>query len=210
GVLFLDELLEYKRNILELLREPMESRTISLSRNMGSITYPANFMLIGALNPCPCGYYLSGIKDCTCSESERIKYINRLSGPFLDRVDIFTFAHHHRYEEMSSKRQEETSSAIKSRIEVARKLQLERFKGSSILRNADMNGEELKKFCHMGRDAKRNLEKYFYRFPFSMRTYNRILKISRTIADLEGSETIKVSHVMEAINYRQFINGNVI
>lgn len=210
GVLFLDELLEFKRNLLNLLREPLESKSISISRNSGTVIYPANFMLIGALNPCPCGYYLSDVKECTCTDNERLNYINKLSGPFIDRIDIFTFARQHKYEEMCSQSQEETSAAIKIRVERARQLQRERFKGTPILQNADMDGEALKKFCHIRKDAKNNLEKYFRKFPFSMRTYNRILKISRTIADLDGSEQIKTCHIIEAINYRQFMNGNAI
>ena len=210
GVLFLDELLEFKRDVLEVLREPLESRTITISRNTGSVTYPASFMLIGALNPCICGNYLNEMKQCTCTEAQRLNYLNRLSGPFLDRIDIFTFAHQHKYEEMCCQSNEETSASIKKRVELARQIQIDRFNSLSIYQNSEMNGEMLKKYCNIGKDAKGCLERYFRRFPFSMRAYNRILKIGRTIADLEASNQIKTCHIVEAVSYRQFINGNVI
>lgn len=204
GVLFLDELLQFKKAVLEVLREPLESKSITINRCSGSVIYPANFMLVASLNPCPCGYYLSKVKDCTCSEHERTKYLSKLSGPFLDRIDMFSFTYQHNYEEMISNSIEESSKTIKERVEAARKIQRERFYTNRINCNADMSGNDIKRYCSLSYSAEKILNRYFNKFPFSLRVYNRILKIGRTIADLEQSKEISSLHIVEAISYRQF------
>jgi magnesium chelatase family protein len=210
GILFLDELLEFKKAVLEVLREPLESKQITISRCTGSVSYPADFMLVASLNPCPCGYYLSKVKECTCSEHERLKYLSRLSGPFLDRIDMFSFAYAHNFNEMTNTVEEESSKSIKERVETARLIQRKRFSLEVLNCNADMSGHHIKKYCTIDATAENILKRYFTKFPFSMRIYNRLLKVSRTIADLEGSNEITSGHIVEAISYRQFIKGDAI
>lgn len=210
GVLFLDELLEFDKGVLEVLREPLENKKITISRSSGSVVYPANFMLIGSSNPCPCGYYLSKVKECSCSDNERRKYLNKLSGPFLDRIDLFTFAYQHQYKEIVSTNKEESSDAIKKRVEAARTIQKLRFKNQNVQYNAAMKNSHIKEFCKLDTESEKILQRFFYKFPFSLRAYNKILKISRTIADLEGSKKIRATHVVEAFSYRQFGDDKVI
>jgi magnesium chelatase family protein len=210
GVLFLDELLEFKRTVLEVLREPLERKSITISRCSGSVSYPANFMLVASLNPCPCGYYLSKVKECSCTELERRKYLSKLSGPFLDRIDMFSFTYQHKYEEMVSVTAEESSKNIKKRVEAARNIQRERFLKENMYCNADMSSNHIKIYCSMDSSSENVLNRYFNKFPFSMRIYNRILKISRTIADLDNCKEINSSHVVEAISYRQFTEEEII
>ncbi len=210
GVLFLDELLEFDKNVLEVLREPLENKIITLSRNSGTVVYPANFMLIGSSNPCPCGYYLSRVKECSCSDHERRKYLSKLSGPFLDRIDLFTFAYQHQYKEIISTSKEESSRTIKSRVEAARAIQKSRFKNQEIQCNAAMKNSHIAEYCKLDNESEKILQRFFYKFPFSLRAYNKILKISRTIADLEGSENIRSPHIMEAFSYRQIEEDKVI
>ncbi|WP_139904549.1 YifB family Mg chelatase-like AAA ATPase [Clostridium thermarum] len=210
GILFLDELLEFNKTVLEVLREPLESKQITISRCTGSVVYPADFMLVASLNPCPCGYYLSKVRECTCSDHERIKYLNKLSGPFLDRIDMFSFAYAHNFNEMTSTTKEESSESIRKRVEAARQIQRKRFAMEKLNCNGDMSGRHIRKYCTIDSAAEDILNRYFNKFPFSMRIYNKVLKISRTIADLENSKDITSSHVIEAISYRQFIKGDVI
>ena len=210
GVLFLDELLEFKRSVLEVLREPLERKSITISRSSGSVNYPANFMLVASLNPCPCGYYLSKVRECNCSSNDRIKYINKLSGPFLDRIDMFSFTYQHKYEEMITPSTEESSKDIKKRVESARNIQRARYNKENLFCNADMSGNHIKKYCSLDSSSENILNRYFNKFPFSMRVYNRILKISRTIADLDNCKDIHSNHVVEAISYRHFIEEEVI
>lgn len=210
GVLFLDELLEFKRSVLEVLREPLERKSITISRCSGSVSYPANFMLVASLNPCPCGYYLSKSRECSCTQHDRIKYLNKLSGPFLDRIDMFSFTYQHKYEEMTATTIEESSKSIKMRVEAARNVQRTRFEKDNLHCNADMSGSHIKRHCNLDASSEKILNRYFNKFPFSLRVYNRILKISRTIADLDNCKNISSSHVVEAISYRQFTEGEVI
>ncbi|HCW04675.1 MAG TPA: magnesium chelatase [Clostridium sp.] len=210
GVLFLDELLEFDKSVLEALREPLENNKITIGRASGTVIYPANFMLIGSLNPCPCGYYLSNVKDCSCSDNQRTKYLNKLSGPFLDRIDLFTFAYQHQYKEIVSAGKEESSKTIKARVEAARSIQKLRFKGQSLQYNSAMKASHIKEYCILDTESEKILQRFFHKFPFSLRAYNKILKISRTIADLDSSKDIGPSHVMGAFSYRHFGEGKVI
>lgn len=210
GILFLDELLEFDKSVIEVLREPLENKKITISRSSGTVVYPANFMLIASLNPCPCGYYLSKVKECSCSDNERRKYLNRLSGPFLDRIDLFTFAYQHQYQEIVATNKEESSSTIKSRVEAARAIQKLRFKDQGVQYNAAMSNSHIKEYCKLNKESEKILQRFFYKFPFSLRAYNKILKISRTIADLDSSKEIGPAHVMEAFSYRQFGEDKVI
>ncbi|OPJ61794.1 YifB family Mg chelatase-like AAA ATPase [Clostridium oryzae] len=206
GILFLDELSEFDRSTLELLREPLEENTITISRSTGTVKYPANFLFIAAMNPCRCGYYLSGVKQCHCTEPERKRYINKFSGPFLDRVDIFSFAHPNKYNELVSDSHEESSKDIKKRVQTARDIQAQRYINENINYNGNLNEAQIKKYCKISQSSLRILEKYFNKYNISARSYNKILKVSRTIADLNGSEAIKEDHLAEAIQYRQFID----
>lgn len=210
GVLFMDELLEFDKCVLEVLREPLENKKIIISRSSGTVVYPANFMLVGSLNPCPCGYYLSKVKECSCSDNERKKYLNKLSGPFLDRIDIMTFAYQHQYKEIVSTNKEESSKTIKLRVEAARAIQNIRFNNQSVKCNADMTNSHIKEYCKLNSECEKILQRFFFKFPFSLRAYNKILKISRTIADLDSSMEIRSSHIMEALSYRQLGENKVI
>ncbi|MDT8716437.1 YifB family Mg chelatase-like AAA ATPase [Clostridium sp. 19966] len=210
GILFLDEFPEYERRVIEALREPLEEKKITITRSVGTVCYPANFMLICALNPCPCGFYGSGIKECNCSDSEKRKYLSKLSGPFLDRIDIFSFAQYQKYKDIICTNPEETSSLIRSRVEYAREIQQKRFKDDIFLCNNDMNEKSIKKYCKLTSSAENILEKFFNKYPSSTRAYIKILKLSRTISDMEESNLIHSKHITEAIKYRQFINNEVI
>ncbi|MFL0268258.1 YifB family Mg chelatase-like AAA ATPase [Candidatus Clostridium radicumherbarum] len=210
GVLFLDEILEFKKGVLEVLRQPLEDRSIKISRANGSVVYPASFMLVGSLNPCPCGYYRSASKICNCSDYERKRYISKLSGPLLDRIDIFVYVNSLNYKEITTKNKSESSITIKKRVDAARKLQKERFKNSKINCNAQMNMKQISEHCKLDKDSSILLEKIYNKYHLSNRAYSRILKISRTISDLNGNKTIKYTDVVEAINYRKFLEENII
>lgn len=210
GVLFLDEILEFKKNVLEVLRQPLEDRTITISRATGSVLYPANFMLAGSLNPCPCGYYGSSVKPCTCTDYERKRYINKLSGPLLDRIDIFIFVNPIPYKDLTSKKKSESSQEIKKRIEKARNIQKDRFAKKKIYCNAQMNQTLVSKYCILNKSTEKLIENIYTKFNLSTRAYNRILKVSRTIADLNGRDNIEEIDVIEALQYRRFLNENII
>ncbi|KAJ51549.1 magnesium chelatase family protein [Clostridium tetanomorphum] len=204
GVLFLDELLEFKKDVLESLRQPLENRKIKISKSSGTVEYPCNFMLVGALNPCPCSKI-----PCECSELEKRRYINKLSGPLLDRIDIFTPLSKLEYREIKSTTKGENSKTIKKRIDKARKIQKERFKSYSILTNGEMNGEMIMKYCKLKGKAASFMEKVYDKFNFSTRVYTRILKVSRTIADLEEKQDIEEVDLIEALQYRKFLDNIV-
>lgn len=210
GVLFLDEMLEFKKNVLEVLRQPLEDRIIKISRSNGNVVYPASFMLVGSLNPCPCGYYGSNAKPCSCSDYERKRYISKLSGPLLDRVDIFSFVNSLSFKDITKINKAESSKLIKKRVEAARQLQKYRFKNSKIYSNAQMNIKLISEHCKLDKNSSRLLEKIYDKFHLSNRAYSRILKISRTISDLNGNETISYTDVIEAINYRKFLDENIV
>ncbi len=202
GVLFLDELPEFGHSLLEILRQPLEDKIITISRAQGSVTFPANFMLVGAMNPCPCGYYGDPFRQCTCSPSLVSRYQRRISGPFLDRVDIFVEVPHINYEKLADDRLGEKSDRVQARVEAARLLQRERFDGSKLACNAEMTPTEVREFGRVEESAQSLLKAAMKQLYLSARAFHRILKLARTIADLENPGIIKAHHVAEAIQYR--------
>lgn len=209
GVLFLDELPEFKRTVLEVMRQPMEDRVVTISRAKLSVEYPANFMLIAAMNPCPCGYYNHPDKDCVCAPGIVQKYLNKISGPLLDRIDIHVEVVPVPFREMDSDHKGEKSVSVRQRVIKARDIQQERFKESSnIHANAQMTSKQLHKYCKLNPEGKELLKNAMERLSLSARAYDRILKVARTIADLEASENIQNDHLAEAINYRSLDREN--
>ncbi|HOV89329.1 MAG TPA: YifB family Mg chelatase-like AAA ATPase [Syntrophorhabdaceae bacterium] len=202
GVLFLDEFPEFKRNVLDSLRQPMEDGFVTVSRVTHSITFPARFMLIAAMNPCPCGYWGDPRRACSCSATQIRKYRSRVSGPLLDRIDIHIEVPPVTVKELSGERDEEPSKKIRERVLRARAIQAERFRGKSISSNSHMTTRMIKKFCPLTDACNRLMEKAIEKFGLSPRAYHRILKVARTIADLEERENIEEHHIAEAIQYR--------
>ena len=202
GVLFLDELPEFGRSVLEVLRQPLEDREIVVSRARYSVAYPANFTLVAAMNPCPCGYYNHPTKECSCQPFAIHRYFSRISGPLLDRIDMHIEVTPVPIADINAERQEESSATIRERVVAARKVQLQRFSGTSIHANAMMNSAMLRKFCPLQADVRALLERAMERLNLSARAYDRIIKVARTIADLAGEEHISAAHIAEAINYR--------
>lgn len=202
GVLFLDELPEFKRNALEVLRQPLENGEVTVSRAVASITYPASFMLVSAMNPCPCGYLGDARHQCTCTPGQVHRYRRRVSGPLLDRIDIHIEVPAVPYKELSTDYSGEKSETIRDRVVDARNVQVARFKDDKIYCNGQMKTRHIKKYCKLKDDAQSLLDAAMHRLGLSARAYMRILKLSRTIADLEGSENIQSPHVSEAIQYR--------
>lgn len=202
GVLFLDEMPEFNKRTLEVLRGPIEDGKITISRLNTSITYPCDFMLVASMNPCPCGYYGAKDKKCICKSGEIKKYINKISGPLLDRIDIQIEVEGVKYKELQNKEQTVNSEEIRKRVNAARKIQIERYKKYNIYSNSALTPNLIEKYCILNNQAKLILEKAFYKLGLSGRGYNRILKVARTIADLEKSEMIKTHHIAEAIQYR--------
>lgn len=228
GVLFLDELPEFGNAGLEVLRQPLEDRVITISRAQGSVTFPANFMLVSAMNPCPCGYHGDPMKSCTCSPSLVSRYQKRISGPLLDRIDIFVEVPRVEYEKLSDDRMSETSEEVRKRVEAARNIQRERFSGGKLLCNADMTAVEVRQFCQVEPSAQALLQAAMKRLALSARAFHRILKLARTIADLStssrqalstsspqaesslrstrqapgGDKMITAAHLAEALQYR--------
>ncbi len=202
GVLFLDELPEFGHAVLEVLRQPLEDRVLTISRAQGSVTFPANFMLVGAMNPCPCGYYGDSLRQCTCSPGLVARYQRRISGPFIDRVDIFVEVPHVDYEKLVDNRLGEKSETVRGRVAAARSLQQKRFAGTRLTCNAEMTPSEVRKFCEVEKSAQSLLKAAMKQFHLSARAFHRILKLGRTIADLENADVIKAYHLAEAIQYR--------
>lgn len=202
GVLFLDELPEFNKNTLEVLRGPLEDRIVTISRLNASITYPCNFMLIASMNPCPCGYYGSNDKECCCKPDQIKKYRNKISGPLLDRIDLHIEVNGVKYEKLQSTKKEETSETIRKRVNKARKIQITRYKKYNIYSNSELTPSLIEKFCKLNSECKKVLEISFEKLGLSARAYSRILKVARTIADLEESKEIKQKHLAEAIQYR--------
>jgi magnesium chelatase family protein len=208
GVLFLDELPEFKRNVLEVLRQPLENGEVTVSRAVASITYPASFMLLSAMNPCPCGYFGDSRHQCTCTPGQIHRYRHKVSGPLLDRIDIHIEVPAVPYKELTNEYAGEKSEDIRSRVVHARDLQLERFKKDrKIYSNGQMKTRHIKKYCGLDQDAQSLLDTAMQKLGLSARAYTRILKLSRTIADLEVSEDIKPHHISEAIQYRTLDRG---
>lgn len=202
GVLFLDELPEFSKNVLEVLRQPLEDKTIHIARANASLSYPAKFMFIASMNPCPCGYYGSSNHDCTCTMSAINRYLSKISHPLLDRIDIHIEISAVKYDEISKKSKEESSKTIRKRVETARKIQSERYKNSTFKDNSSIRDNEIDKFCYLSPKCKNIMDIAFEKYKFSARTYNKVLKVARTIADLDGKENIEESHILEAIRYR--------
>ncbi|MBI4654733.1 MAG: YifB family Mg chelatase-like AAA ATPase [Nitrospirae bacterium] len=207
GVLFLDELPEFKRNVLEVLRQPIEDGSVTISRAISSITYPASIMLVCAMNPCFCGYIGDVRHQCTCSPAQIHRYRRKVSGPLLDRIDIHVEVPAVPYKELSKDLSGETSKNIKQRVQSAKKIQVERFKKEGIYSNAKMRSKHIKKYCSLKPASQNILEAAMHKLGLSARAYTRILKVSRTIADLEGSEEIHPHHISEAIQYRTLDRG---
>ncbi len=202
GVLFLDELPEFSRSTLEVLRQPLEDGIVSIARVNGTYTYPSSFMLVAAMNPCPCGYYNHPKKACTCSENAVRKYLNRISGPLLDRIDLHIEVPPVDYDDLTAKSGEEPSAAIRERVDAARAIQTARFEGTSIRCNARIEAAQFDKVCVTDDRADRMLKAAFDRLSLTARAYDRIMKVARTIADLDRSEVIRADHISEAIQYR--------
>jgi magnesium chelatase family protein len=203
GVLFLDELPEFKKNVLEVLRQPLEDARVTVSRSKMSLEFPANFMLAAAMNPCPCGFYTDPNKECTCTTQQIQKYMARISGPLLDRIDIHIEVPAVKYKELSSEVKGESSDEIRRRVVTARKIQLERFSHlKHVYTNADMGSKEVREFCKLDTASAELLKMAMTKLGLSARAYDRILKVSRTIADLENSDKILPQHISEAIQYR--------
>lgn len=202
GILFLDELPEFGRNVLEVLRQPLEDKKITVSRARYSVEYPANFSLVASMNPCPCGYYNHPTKECTCPPSAVHRYMSRISGPLLDRIDLHIEVTPVPLSEMMSERVEESSEAVRERVIRARRIQSERFKGLGIHTNSMMNSKMLREYCPLDERSRLLLERAMSQLSLSARAHDRIIKVARTIADLAGEETISVAHISEAITYR--------
>lgn len=202
GILFLDEMPEYTRHTIETLRQPLEDGKITISRAEVSIEYPANFTLIASMNPCPCGNFGSKTKECTCSPSQIHKYIHKLSGPLMDRIDMHVEVDSVTYKELTSEHLEESSEEIKLRVDSARNIQLKRYEKCNYYSNSKMNEVQLKKYCKLSEESEQLLKAAFEKLHLSARAYVRILKVARTIADLENEENITEDHIMEAISYR--------
>ena len=204
GVLFLDELPEFRKDVLEVLRQPLEDGEVTVSRVAGTETFPANFMLVCAMNPCKCGWYGHPSGRCRCSANEVRAYHNRISGPLLDRIDIIVEAPALEYEELKNRAPAESSADIKRRVDAARLIQRKRFEGTDILSNSEMNTKALNTYCVLTPECEQLMHEAFDRMGLTARSYDRILRVARTIADLEGEETIGAMHIAEAIQYRTY------
>jgi magnesium chelatase family protein len=202
GVLFMDELPEFHRDVLEVLRQPLEDGSIRISRVNKSVSFPARFMLVCAMNPCPCGYYSDPKKNCRCTPNKIQAYMSKVSGPLLDRIDIHIEVPSLSYKEISSTELSESSAIIKSRIEKTRGVQRVRYIKDSMFTNSQMTHKLIKKFCDIDQDSKDLLKMAINELGFSARAHDKILKVARTIADLAGAENIQAEHIAEAIQYR--------
>lgn len=202
GVLFLDEMPEYPRAVLEILRQPLEDGVVTVSRAARTVEYPADFMLIASMNPCPCGYYGSATHQCSCSPSQIQKYMSRISGPLLDRIDLHIEVDEVNYDDLTKEENTESSEDVRARVNKARAVQTLRYAGTNVNCNANMTSEMIKKYCMLDEKGEKILQNAFDRLGMSARAYTRILKVARTIADLDNSETVSSRHVAEAVMYR--------
>lgn len=215
GVLFLDELPEFSRNVLEMLRQPMEDEQVTISRMRGSLSFPSKFMLLASMNPCPCGYFGDPTHQCTCTENQIHGYLSKISGPLLDRIDMHIEIMPVKFEELADngdslsqlteiagRRRQTNSKTMKQEVEAARKIQMERYRKEEISYNSQLNVSQIKKYCTMDKDTRKLLEEAYRRLSLSARAYSKIIKLGRTIADMEASETIGIKHIAEAIQYR--------
>ena len=204
GVLFLDELPEFRKDVLEVLRQPLEDGEVTISRVAGTVTYPSNFMLVCAMNPCKCGWYGHPSRRCRCTPNEVRSYHNRISGPMLDRIDIIVEAPALEYSELRGNEEAECSADIKARVNFARDIQLKRFEGTDLNCNADMGPKELRTYCKLSADCEELMREAFDKMGLTARSYDRILRLARTIADLAGADNIELMHIAEAIQYRTY------
>lgn len=202
GVLFLDELPEFNKNTLEVLRGPLEDREVTISRVNASLTYPCNFMFVASMNPCPCGFYGSKDKECTCTREAISRYMAKISGPLLDRIDIQIEVTPVKYQKIASEEKIESSEVIKQRVDSARKIQLDRYKQYGIFSNSELTPSLSNIYCKLDLKSKEIVQNAFERLGLSARGYERILKVARTIADLDEKENIEAKHIAEAIQYR--------
>lgn len=202
GVLFLDEMPEFGQNVLEVLRQPIEDKIVTISRAQGTVTYPANFMLVAAMNPCPCGFYGDPVRECSCTPTAIGRYQKRISGPLLDRIDIHVEVPRVDYEKLADKRNVEKSVLVRERVQMARERQLHRLQSTKLSCNAEMGPSEVRDFCTADAAAEKLLKAAMQQLHLSARAFHRVLKLARTIADLAGSETIAANHVAEAVQYR--------
>ena len=201
GVLFLDEIAEFDKKTLEVLRGPLEDKQITINRVNQTLTYPCNFVLVASMNPCPCGYYGSNYRKCSCTQNDIKRYMNKLSGPLLDRIDLQIEVQRLSYDKLDSEAQE-TSSQIKDRVNKARKIQEKRYKNEEIYSNAQLNSNQCEKYCKIDKESKELLKVAYQKLGLSARAHCKILKVARTIADLEESKNIEKRHIAEAIQYR--------
>lgn len=208
GVLFLDELPEYKRTVLEVMRQPMEDRMVTISRAKFTVDYPAGFMLIAAMNPCPCGYYNHPERDCSCGSNNVQRYLNKISGPLLDRIDLHVEVTPVNYDDLANDMPKEGSAEIRERVIKARGIQQDRYADSGYHSNAEIGSKQIRQYCKISNDSAAVLKKAMNNFGFSARAYDRILKVARTIADLDRSTDILVKHIAEAIQYRSLDRDN--
>ena len=209
GILFLDELTEYNRSTLEALREPLEEKEITINRLSGNYRYPCNFMFVASMNPCPCGYYGDEEKECRCTQTEIHRYLNKISGPLLDRIDIQIEVKKTKIEKLNSNIEIENSSNIKQRVNIARKIQIERYKNFGIKSNSELTTRLIGEFCNINDEANVLLQRAFKMLKLSVRGYERVLKVARTIADLDNEKIINAKHIAEAVQYRsidKFLN----
>ncbi|NLY08962.1 MAG: YifB family Mg chelatase-like AAA ATPase [Tissierellia bacterium] len=202
GVLFMDELPEFQKHVLEVLRQPLEEGTVNISRANANVTYPANFMFIASMNPCPCGNLGSGNRECTCTQQSITRYLSKVSGPLLDRIDMHIEVKPVKYDDISSTSEPESSEIVRQRVVNARELQEKRLINSGSLTNGELNNRQIKKYCKLDEECDLLMERAFEKYKFSARTYHKILKVARTIADLDNSESITQNHLLEAIRYR--------
>lgn len=202
GVLFLDEMPEFPKNVLEVLRQPLEDESVTISRVNGSITYPAKFIMISSVNPCPCGYFGDESNRCTCSPMQIKSYMGKISGPLMDRIDLHIEVASIKFNDMADNIKKESSKEIKERVNKARKIQVERYKTEGIYFNSQLKPKHINKYCNIGSSEKQLLKQAFEKYNLSARAYNRILKVARTIADLDCSENINVRHIAEALQHR--------
>ncbi len=202
GILFLDELPEFRKDALEVMRQPLEDGLVTITRAGGTFSYPCNIMLVASMNPCPCGYYGDKNHECTCSDKKIHNYLSRISGPLLDRIDLHIEVPAVNYEDLESKTKAESSAEIKKRVDKAREIQLKRYQGTGICANSDLHASMMDEVCVLDDDGKELLKNAFELLGLSARAHNRILKVSRTIADLDGNEKIQKQNIAEAIRYR--------
>ena len=202
GVLLLDEFPEYRKNVIEALREPLENKEINVARSQASVKYPADFILIAAMNPCPCGNYGNPLKECTCSFNEIRRYLDKISSPILDRIDIHIEIKPVKYEDLKDDTKSKSSAELKSEVVRARLIQEERYRNEKISTNSELNTNQMKKYIKLSEDVEKIAKMAFNKYNFSVRSFNKIIKMSRTIADLDGSKEIESKHLLEAIRYR--------